>query len=119
MIIAVPSEDSFISQTSNSILNMPPHHVTRWTDKTLNNIAQQFNLELIILHHEKLQPNHYSWYVSNKFQNKFLKSKLIDTTFKRKIISKLSGVYALFFSKSAKSIKNEIGHTVLAVYEKK
>ncbi|MEO7107240.1 MAG: methyltransferase domain-containing protein, partial [Rhodoferax sp.] len=32
LIVAVPSEDSFLSITEGGYLNMPPHHLTRWSD---------------------------------------------------------------------------------------
>jgi len=54
MIVAVPSEDSFLKYTE-TVLNMPPHHVTRWSDKILENITKIFGLQLLEIYHEKFK----------------------------------------------------------------
>ena len=51
LIISVPSEDSFVSKIINCVLNFPPHHQTRWPDKTLKEIAKIFSLNIIGLKH--------------------------------------------------------------------
>src|SRR5699024_2161916 len=54
LIIAVPSDDSFINEAVNAYLNMPPHHSSRWPDQTIKNIAPLFNISFLELHHEPL-----------------------------------------------------------------
>src|SRR6185437_1835984 len=54
LIIAVPSEESFLAYEVNNVLNMPPHHVTRWTDAALTNAAKITGLQLHHLEHERL-----------------------------------------------------------------
>lgn len=111
ILIAVPSEDSFIQYAVNGILNMPPHHVGRFNDKCLHNIAQIFNLKLIDLYHEKVQPEHINFYKSVMFSKRFFAPKLLDSNPLRKITNRLGR----FFEK----IPNEaFGHTVIAVYQK-
>ncbi len=58
LIISVPSEDSYLAIVEDGVLNMPPHHMTRWTDKTLKFVASRYQLETITLEHEKLEENH-------------------------------------------------------------
>lgn len=53
-ITAVPSEDSFMADELNNVLNLPPHHVTRWTDKALKNVVRLGGLELQELKHESV-----------------------------------------------------------------
>lgn len=91
---------------------MPPHHISRFSDKTLKNISEIFNIELLEIYHESVQKEHFDFYKQTIWANIFLKPKLIDTSIKRKIINK-AGIFARPFIK----IPNDAyGHTVVAVY---
>lgn len=119
LIIAVPSEDSFLKYVVNGILNMPPHHVTRWTDDTLKFLAKQYNLDLISLYHEKLQDIHKHWFLNVFFYNAFLKPKLLDTSLRFKFFSKISTILGKIFVRGLNKEVLPVGHTVVAVYKKK
>lgn len=118
MIVAVPSEDSFLSKCVNGVLNMPPHHVTRWSDESLRSIAKIFNLELIEISHESVQPIHYQFYWNVILQSKINQHALIDNSLKRKISNRISSAVSKIMSRVSKPI-NQYGHTVVAVYRKK
>ena len=78
LIIAVPSDDSFIRGAVNAYLNMPPHHASRWPDKTIKNIAPLFNINFIELHHEPLHKIHRRFYAKTKiyhFLNRLFRKK--------------------------------------------
>lgn len=85
LIYSIPSVDSFSKFVPNFILDMPPHHVSRWTDTSLKNLEKLFNIECIELWHEPLQQVHKRFYAEtilfisllNLFQ---IKSKIIDTS---------------------------------------
>jgi 2-polyprenyl-3-methyl-5-hydroxy-6-metoxy-1,4-benzoquinol methylase len=62
MIIAVPSEDSFLSLVENGWLNMPPHHLTRWTDKALTSALNNLGLQIQEIWHEPVASFHTDWY---------------------------------------------------------
>jgi len=126
LIISVPSENSFVSLARNNILNMPPHHITRWPDKSFLFLQKFFNLELQELHHEKLDNIHKQWLagiigreiIRNLFRIKSY--KLFDESVKDKILTnfgKMAGKFIKF------GIDNlfllPVGHTVTAVYRKK
>lgn len=119
MIIAVPAEDSFLKYLINGVLNMPPHHVTRWTDYTLKFIAKIYNLEIIDIFHEKLQSIHIISYLYTLIQNRFLKPKLINLSIKSKLFSLISYFFSLILKKGFKEEMLPNGHTVIAVYKKK
>ena len=119
LIVAVPSEDSYIKYVTNDILNMPPHHITRWSDVTLRYLTDLFNIQLIDIYHEKLAEIHKKSMVSTLIQKCFLKPKLIDDGFNRKVISKFSSLLAAPLSKLMPSKMYPDGHTVVAVFEKK
>lgn len=118
MIIAVPSEDSFISDVTNGVLNMPPHHLTRWSDKSLKYVADLFNLELVSLIHENVQPIHTTFYWNTIIQSYLLKPKLIDRSFKRKLIGRGASLISRVIDITNITPKAK-GHTVIAVYRKK
>lgn len=118
MIIAVPSNDSFMGTNSNGILNMPPHHITRWPDEVFKYISTNYNLILEEIIHEKLQDQQYKLYLNNFFQNKFLKPRLVDNSFLRRVFSFIGHFFSSFFYKLFKPSDKLYGHTVIAIFKK-
>jgi SAM-dependent methyltransferase len=119
LIIAVPSEDSFLKYATNNILNMPPHHVTRWCDETLCFIAEKYNLQVLDIYHEKLQNVHRLWFAKLLISNSLEEPRLIKSTWNRKLLSMLSSILAKILVKGLKDEMLPNGHTVMAVYQKK
>lgn len=62
LMVTVPSEDSFLSIAGASWLNMPPHHVTRWTDRALTNLLTSLGVETESIWHEPVASFHAEWY---------------------------------------------------------
>ncbi len=118
MIIAVPSESSFLSQVTNGILNMPPHHITRWSDEVFEFIAKNYGLSLLSIEHERLQNVHARWYLSTLFQNSVMSPRAIDTSIRRKLLSRVSDLIAGIVEPAFTSTMRPHGHTVLAVFQK-
>jgi len=112
LIFAVPSEDSFISNAKNNVLNMPPHHLSRWSDDVFKEVAKLFDLELIGLVHEPLQEIHYEWYKKIKVKKIFSNKGLFEN-------SKISKIMTRIFSRVIKIPKDTKGHTVIAIFKKK
>jgi 2-polyprenyl-3-methyl-5-hydroxy-6-metoxy-1,4-benzoquinol methylase len=118
LIIAVPSEESYLSELSNGILNMPPHHVTRWTDQVFYYLSNKYDLQLENIIHEKIQDYHARMYLSILFQNTLLKPKLLDGTLKRRIVTKISHIFSrLMVGGLSKNMRSN-GHTVIAIFRK-
>ncbi len=124
MIIAVPNDDSFIKYANNNVLNMPPHHVSRWNEGTLNFIAKDNDLEIVDIYYEKVQPIHEKWYFATLiayvlFKKFRIKYSLLSKSFMEAIVIKTSN----FLSRFASSISDKSllpnGHSVVAVYKKK
>ncbi|RAX52735.1 hypothetical protein CCY99_07145 [Helicobacter sp. 16-1353] len=113
LIIAIPSQDSFLKDCVNGILNMPPHHISRFSDKTLENIARIFDIKLTQIYHESVQNEHIDFYKSTIWAKIFLKPILVDLGLRRKIINRLG----MLGKKFIKIPPNAYGHTVVAVYE--
>lgn len=47
LIISVPNADSFMLDRENNYLNYPPHHVSWWTLKTMEYLAEKFHLSIV------------------------------------------------------------------------
>jgi SAM-dependent methyltransferase len=92
LIVVVPSEDSFLSVTESLWLNMPPHHLTRWSDNALIFAMKSLKLEKIDIWHEPVADFHKNFYRSSMINFGFkhligLKTKLL----KNKILSRVTG----------------------------
>lgn len=62
LIIGVPNAKSFIKRAIN-VYDMPPHHVTRWSDEVLMRLQRWFPLKLIRVAYEPLPEYRVEWYV--------------------------------------------------------
>lgn len=128
LIYSIPSADSFVSLAPygilNKPLNMPPHHISWWSDKALCNITDLFGIQLIDIYHEKLADIHKQWYaytVSMRAINNLLgrTQPLLDRTLKTNILMILAHI-AGFFYKQGLDDKRILprGHSVTVVYKK-
>ncbi len=74
LMFSVPSADSFARDVPNFLLDMPPHHLTRWPDATLTALVRLFELEAVDLWHEPLQPAHRNLYAASRVHAAFAAS---------------------------------------------
>lgn len=54
VILSVPSADSFLGQQTGNPLNLPPHHLTWWTDRCFAAMARRLGLSLEHIEHHPL-----------------------------------------------------------------
>jgi 2-polyprenyl-3-methyl-5-hydroxy-6-metoxy-1,4-benzoquinol methylase len=92
LIYSVPSADTFLTLVTNYILNMPPHHISWWSDQCLTNVADIFNLNVLAIRHEKLATLHRRWYASTivlaSFRNWLnLKYTVLDRSLRYEILN--------------------------------
>jgi len=121
LIVSVPSLSSFSRFLTNHILDLPPHHLTRWSDEALGNISNLFDLSTIEIWHEPLQPLHYSMYAKTVVEEAlgYGRGKLVDTSFRRRAISKIAAIPARFYRRGFNhSALLPPGISVTAVYQK-
>ncbi len=59
LLITVPNSDSEYMREVYQVLDCPPHHITRWSKKALESIAELFNLQIIDYYEEHLSDIHY------------------------------------------------------------
>lgn len=125
LILSVPSADTFIRNKVNAVLNMPPHHVTWWTDACLENLANILDLEVIDRQHEVLADPHVSSYLETLLYtslNDFTGSTraLIETSFLHKLKYLLSIIGAKFLVRGLRNPQmRPQGHSVTFVYRKR
>lgn len=62
LLISVPNDNSFVGAESSNILNMPPHHATRWNESTLRWLGDGFDLEVVGIYEELLADYHIKNY---------------------------------------------------------
>jgi 2-polyprenyl-3-methyl-5-hydroxy-6-metoxy-1,4-benzoquinol methylase len=62
LILAVPNQRSYVRHMVNP-LDMPPHHMTRWTRKALDRVQAHFPLSIRHISYEPLTDYQIEWYV--------------------------------------------------------
>lgn len=117
--VSVPAENGFMGIAVNQALNMPPHHVTRWTDEALSRILRDAGLAGVELHHEPLQPVHEREYlvqlIARAIGGRNFHKTLIKSSFGDKLIFLVSSYIARFFWSGILSEQPLVhGHTVIA-----
>jgi 2-polyprenyl-3-methyl-5-hydroxy-6-metoxy-1,4-benzoquinol methylase len=124
LIQSVPSENSFLGKEINNILNMPPHHMTRWTDTALLKLAELFGLAVGELRHDTLADYHIPPYVVSQVRNSLnnffgLEHRSLDakfaTLFARAATKGLSLFPEMYLR--LKQLR-PTGHSVTAIYVK-
>lgn len=124
LIYSVPSVDSFSSIIPNFFLDMPPHHVSRWSDRSLAAIGETFGLEIVDVLHDKLQSHHrksYNQAIAFSALQKFMKKKssLLDISFSNRLLLAFSSFFSNLIAHSGKGKDEEPrGLTVTVLYRK-
>ncbi len=118
LLISVPNNDSFLKEnTLNSkILNMPPHHMGLWNEKSLTSLTSIFNIKLEKILFEPLQVEHYDTYQYTIIKKIFLNIDWIAQIYWR-LHWKL-GLHKIFRIHIKNNSHKIIGHTIIAVYQK-
>jgi SAM-dependent methyltransferase len=114
LIISVPNNDSFLKNL-DAALNVPPHHMGLWTKDSLTSLTKLFPLNLVEIHFEELKEYHVDTYILSERYNSG--KRLVDKIKRR--IDTFTGVYARIKTDVLQKREAIIGHTILAVFEKK
>lgn len=67
LVISVPNDDAFQGICVNDALNMPPHHLTRWTEAALGAVFADIGLHDMKARMEPLQSYHRIWFMRQFF----------------------------------------------------
>jgi 2-polyprenyl-3-methyl-5-hydroxy-6-metoxy-1,4-benzoquinol methylase len=63
LIIAVPNPDGYLNEVDLNLLDMPPHHNSRWSLKCFEQLQSLYGLTLLEYKKEPLRYVHYSSYL--------------------------------------------------------
>ncbi|MEK9132221.1 MAG: class I SAM-dependent methyltransferase [Patescibacteria group bacterium] len=125
LVIAVPNDDGFIKFATNDILNVPPHHLSRWNRSVIEYIAKKYGLKLISFETEPVAEYHKKGYrmaVLKKYIARFLGLKLgiveYPWTIRYIVVKLLSVVCDAVIPKKFWKYKKFAGHTFCAIFEK-
>jgi SAM-dependent methyltransferase len=124
LIVSVPAADSFVGQTVNGLLNLPPHHVTWWSDESLLYLGQKYELKLESMTHEPLERMHYrryafNWALSLLSRRVGYRLRLIDRSLGYRILSFVVLPFALCrWGLLLLTTRAVAGHSVVAVFHK-
>ena len=120
LIISVPAHENYLGEAINNILDLPPHHLTHWTAKTLEKMESLFGLKLLAIEYEPVAFYHKKHMrkiiIESKIRKFFgMKHQLVDISFLAKLISKTASIVSLFLPLSTECVN---GHTVVSVFKK-
>ncbi|MFC0133706.1 methyltransferase type 12 [Massilia eurypsychrophila] len=124
LILAVPAEDSFLAIAPNAPLNMPPHHVLRWSDLALANLARREGLALVDVWHEPVASFHSEWHRQTLAFHYFVlcglaRTRLLDRGLRYRAIGRLLRFKGLRDALAASVLRRlpelDRGHTVAMV----
>ena len=124
LIYAVPSDDSYLRYFQNAATNLPPHHITRWPDRTLEAIAELFPVDLIALEHEVLSDIHIQscarTIVKRRLNTIFgRREEIVDRSFASRLLDRCArGLTRIVSTTFSDSEFRPRGHTVIAAYKK-
>ncbi|MBM3936249.1 MAG: class I SAM-dependent methyltransferase [Sphingomonadales bacterium] len=123
MLIAVPSEDSYISQSNNLALNLPPHHISRYTDRWFTHAATILDMELLRVEHDPLQPHHrfdyiYQLTIASIYKLMRRRRPMVDHRWMNWLARIPAFMLGKFLAQGLGPHNSPHGHTVLAVFRK-
>jgi len=124
LIYSVPWEDGFTGRQSNNVLNMPPHHATRWSDKALGHVAELFNLQVIAIGYDVLSDLHIRAFSTTLIENSLNRTlgrrhRTLDGVFSSILVKAPVRLLSLFLETGLQDkTLRPAGHSVTMVYQK-
>jgi SAM-dependent methyltransferase len=123
LMVAVPAHDSFLQVTTNNLLNLPPHHLTLWSDAALRSAGRLLRLDLLELMHEPVAEFHragylHAWlsYLSHRMLGR--NPKLVDRGTRQRLVSRAAGAASRRLLGHVPSFMYGAGHTVSAIFQR-
>ena len=124
LVLSVPNDESFMGAGINNVLNLPPHHLSRWTGRSLENAGELLGLDIVALHREQLSDDHcrpYGQLVTAHAILRFMKKtpqSLMPAfeSFLPRLAIKVFG--RLIASGIGNQCMRPLGHSITAVFQK-
>lgn len=124
LIYSVPNEDGLPGAEINNVLNMPPHHVSRWTKACMKNLAREFGLAVLAMEEEKVSDLHVDALSRTLAQHaigKFFgwEPRLLDARYTRRPVRMLVKRLARFLNGPLQDERmRSTGHSLTCVFQK-
>jgi SAM-dependent methyltransferase len=124
IILATPNAGSFISR-SRDLLNLPPHHLTWWEDRTWHWVAEALGLVAVQIYHTPMTEMTIAWaqMVASQGvarQRGVVLDPVLDETPEREAIDRLAAPLAQILCAGITTAADlpEAGHTSVAIFTK-
>jgi len=116
IVMSVPNQNSIslVDKEEGGVLNMPPHHQTRWNEEVFKRLEEIYPIKLVGVYKEPLQKYNTIGYVVGYFRNKIRNAGFSNLEFLANKIT-LWPIIVWIRRNGSKKID---GHTILALYEK-
>ena len=129
LIVSVPSYDSFQRNVVNHLLNMPPHHVTIWSNRSLLNMATIVGARMEHIEQEKVAGYHFEWFIQTAIYRLMRRDpkvdKMVNLGRKVRFFSRISNIAAKVAMPIVGPLMRRLpveflpnGHSVMAVLRK-
>jgi len=126
LIYSVPNADSYLAYSTNSVLNMPPHHVTWWMESAFRYVAARFGMDIREIDRERLADVHVGQYAAVLSRETLLhclgaerQRTLINRSLYFKIVNKLSVLLSQPLARVLEDVHLlPIGHSITVVLRK-
>jgi 2-polyprenyl-3-methyl-5-hydroxy-6-metoxy-1,4-benzoquinol methylase len=111
LCLGLPNNDGYLGkqQLEDALLNQPPHHITRWSTRTLMALASFFPLKIRRIQFEPLETQHVPEYITVRLDP-------VDRVLRRKVEQSVIGVL-MSLALTRLGLRRLVrGHTVYASY---
>lgn len=115
LVIVVPNQDGILGELQYNFLNMPPHHLTLWSQKSMAYIAQNFDVKMLEYITEPLSIEMYVAFRDDHIRRLQQSSGILN-----RISNKIRNVImdAHVVSDFVSSRDKLAGHSHIAIYQK-
>lgn len=111
LILSVPNGEVSDTTLTDALLDMPPHHISRWYKHTFEELENYLKVKIDHISEEKLAKYHIRWYLDS-IRKKITKKFWIRSAY----IFTFENVLRLFLYMGGRKIIR--GHTLYVCYEK-
>jgi 2-polyprenyl-3-methyl-5-hydroxy-6-metoxy-1,4-benzoquinol methylase len=109
LVLGVPNAECFIRHWRVNLLDLPPHHMSRWTTRTLAKLGPLLGLEPLEVQTETLSAGHSVDFIEAQVQ------RVIPVPLLPRVFGRLAGPIL----SRMPSLRQEIpGHSLLGIYRK-
>jgi 2-polyprenyl-3-methyl-5-hydroxy-6-metoxy-1,4-benzoquinol methylase len=124
---AVPNNDSYLGIMENAVLNLPPHHLSHWSNATLKLLPKLFPIETIGITEIPLEDNHSSAFFNSLYQagRRKKQKRAFSLVRKRSFLEKVHSRLFVFPFLRTISLglsdlpERPVGHTIIGLYRKR